>query len=238
MTMRTQSTKTTRGFRGRHDLGETGQAALGVVVAFTVMLTVFGGVMVNAIVNNAPILKQASIQRYAYRALASGLNAYQNAINANPYLAACNSSTNYLAGPPASGNPQCAGLNYQTWSEVPGTDVGNGVIPEYYKFDNPQQIKDSTTQAITYLEVQIVGSAGFPGKNVSYSTVAKFTPQNGFLNGVWWSNFESSEFPTGIASDCAYFYSSAQNPLNGPLYGNRNINNNGTVGNTPCQDVV
>src|SRR5664280_3613690 len=104
MTMRTRSTMTSLRFRGRRDLGNTGQAALVVVVAFTLMLTVFGGVMVNSIVTNAPILKQASIQRYAYRALASGLNAYQNAINANPYLAACNSATNYLAGPPASGN--------------------------------------------------------------------------------------------------------------------------------------
>ena len=60
---------------------------------------------------------------------------------------------------------------------MPGTDVGNGVIPEYYKFDNPQQVKDPTTQAITYLDVQIVGAAGFPGKNVFYSTVAKFTPR-------------------------------------------------------------
>ena len=196
------------------------------IVALTVMLVTFGGVMINSIVNNAPILKQASIQRYAYRALASGLNAYQNAINANPYLAACNSASNYSVGPPATGNPQCAGLSYQTWSIVPGTDAGNGVIPEYYKFDNPQQITDPTTKAITYLEVQIVGAAGFPGKNVFYSTVAKFTPQNGFLNGVWWSNYESSEFPVGTAADCDYFYNQG-----------RNING-GNVGSTPCADVV
>ena len=28
-------------------------------------------------------------------------------------------------------------------------------------FDNPQEVIDSTTRAITYLEVQIVGAAGF-----------------------------------------------------------------------------
>ncbi len=195
-----------------------------VVVAFVVMLSIFGGVMVNSIVKNDPILTQASIQRYAYRALASGLNAYQNAINANPYLAACNSSANYSVGPPATGSPQCAGLNYQTWSVVPGTDVGNGVIPEYYKFDNPVSVKDATS-AIKYLEVQIVGAAGFPGKNVFYSTVARFTPQNGFLNGVWWSNYESSEFPTGTATDCDYFYNQG-----------RNLNGN-QVGGTPCNAV-
>jgi hypothetical protein len=208
---------TARRLRARHATADSGQAALVLVVSLTVMLTLFGGAMIGTIVNNAPVLKQASIQRYAYRALASGINAYQNAVNANPYLAACNSSSN--------ANPQCAGLSYQTWSLVPGTDVGNGVIPEYYKFDNPQQIKDATTNAITYLEVQVVGAAGFPGKNVYYSTVAKFTPQNGFLNGVWWSNYESSNFPTGHAIDCAYFYNQG-----------RTINN-GTVGNTPCRDV-
>src|ERR1700752_79276 len=55
---------------------------------------------------------------------------------------------------PASASPA---LHYQDWSEVPGTDIGNGVIPEYYKFDNPQEVKDPTTSAITNLEVQIVG---------------------------------------------------------------------------------
>ncbi len=186
--------------QGRHR-SDRGQAALVLVIAFTVMLTVFGGVMVNSIVTNSPILTQAAIQRYAYRALASGLNAYQNAINANPYLAACNASTNNTG--------QCAALSYQDWSLVPGTDVGNGVIPEWYKFDNPQQVKDSTTSAITNLEVQIVGAAGFPGNLVYYSTVAKFVPQNGFLNSVWWSNYESSEFPTGTAADCQYFWSAS-----------------------------
>src|ERR1035438_3558627 len=155
------SPSTLRRITKRRIMADTGQAALLLVIAFTVALTLFGGVMINSIVNNAPILKQASIQRYAYRALASGLNAYQYAINANPYLAACNSATNYPNG--SNANPQCAGLSYQTWSQVPGTDTGNGVIPEYYKFDNPQQIIDPTTKAITNLEVQIVGAAGFPG---------------------------------------------------------------------------
>jgi hypothetical protein len=222
----------------RRTPSEAGQTALVLVIAFTLMLTVFGGVMVNSISTNAPILTQAAIQRYAYRALASGLNAYQSAINANPYLAACNSSTNNAG--------QCAGLSYQDWSEVPGTDIGNGVIPEWYKFDNPQQVKDPTTSAITNLEVQIVGAAGFPGNLVYYSTVAKFVPQNGFLNSVWWSNYESSEFPTGTAADCQYFWSAAVgrntgnlNPCNivvfqsgdklfGPVYSNDSLDITGS----------
>jgi hypothetical protein len=213
------------------------------VVALTVALTIVGGVMVSAISNNDPILKQASIQRYAYRALQSGLNAYQSAINANPYLAACNSNTN--AGQPAA-QAQCAGINYQTWSQVPGTDTGNGVIPEYYKFDNPQQIEDPSTFALDYLEVQIVGSAGFPGKNVSYSTVAKFTPANGFLDNVWWTNFESVPnngaeltHPTpqctyyyngySLPSQCTPVYFDGQDNLTGPVFSNDSIYADGPV---------
>ena len=211
------STSTFKKLGDRRTRSESGQTALILVISFAVLLTVLGGIMVNAVVNNTPILSRASIQRYAYRAMASGLNAYQNAINANPYLAACNSSTNNVG--------QCAGLNYQDWSVVPGTDLGNGVIPEYYKFDNPQQVIDSTTKAITYLEVQVVGAAGYPGHFDYYSTVATFTPQNGFLNTVWWSNFESSEFPTGTAADCDYFNNQGRNL------------NNGQVGNTPCTAV-
>src|ERR1700737_1853321 len=170
---------TFRRLTDRRTSSETGQAALVLVIAFALMLTVFGGVMITSIVNNAPIVTKASLQRYAYRALASGLNAYQSAINANPYLGACN-TTNAAAS-------ICAGVTYQTWSQVAGTDAGNGVIPELYKFDNPRQLNNTTNGAITELEVQIVGTAGFPGNYAYYSTVAHFVPKNGFLNSVWWT---------------------------------------------------
>src|SRR5664279_925898 len=106
--------------RRRSLRGDAGQAALVLVIAITVLLTTVGGVMIANIVNNDPLFTQASIQRYAYRAMESGLNA------------------------------------------------------EYYKFDNPQTVIDSTTSIVTSLQVQIVGAAGFSGKNVDYSTVAKF----------------------------------------------------------------
>src|ERR1700733_1484389 len=78
--------------------GDAGQAALVVVVALTVALATVSATMVTTITNNDPIIKQASIQHYAYRALASGINAYTSAINADPYLAACNVNTNYPSG--------------------------------------------------------------------------------------------------------------------------------------------
>jgi hypothetical protein len=199
-----------------------------------VLLAIVGATMVSTIVNTSPILTNASIERYAYRALASGLNVYQSAINADPYLAACNSDTNDPGG--SIPNPQCAGLSYETWSEVPGTNVGNGVIPEYYKFDNPQQIENSTTKAISYLEVQIVGAAGFAGKTISYSTVAKFSPSNDFLNNVWWSNFESFDSAAGgSAGDCNYYWAPSPGPNRGII--STNGGNAYIVPTTPCTAV-
>lgn len=219
-----------RTWRRRALDSQAGQAAIVLVVALTVAMTTVGGVMVTTIVNNDPILTQTSIQRYAYRALASGVNAYQNMINANPYLAACNSTTNPGA---ANATAQCAGINYQAWSQVPGTEVGNGVIPEYYKFDNPREVIDPTTNAITYLDVQIVGAAGFPGKDVYYSTVAKFTPANGFLDNVWWSNYEATGTPSSCqyywatnysnAGSCTPVYFAVDDSITGPVFSNDSI---------------
>ncbi len=184
----------------RRSARDSGQTALVMVIAVTILLTTFGAIMVNVYTNNAPILAKASLKRYAYRALASGLNAYTSAINANPYLADCNTAQT------ANGNPECAAITYQTWTQIEGTNTGNGVIPQLYMFDNPQEVTSSTTGAVTDLEVQIVGAAGFPGNYVYYSTIAHFVPANDFLNNVWWSNYESSDFPNANASDCNHFW--------------------------------
>jgi len=199
------------------------------VIAFTILLTILGGVMVNTYVNNAPILQQASLKRLAYRALTSGVNAYLSAINANPGLASCNTSN--------ASSSLCAGLTYQSWTQVAGTNTGNGVIPEYYMFNNPQVTLDSTTNAVTNLEVEIVGTAGFPGHYIYYSTVGHFTPANDFLNKVWWTNYESSNFASGTPNaaacvhywvattsiPCSQVYWVANDAVTGPMYSNDSI---------------
>ncbi len=215
----------------RRRVEDTAQAAILLVVGITVLLATVGGVLITNIANNDPIITQASIQRYAYRALISGLSSYQSIINADPYLAACNSSTN--------GTAQCSGVSYGTWSQVPDTDLGNGIIPEYYKFDNPQSVIDPASHTLTSLQVQVVGAAGFPGKNVNYSTIARFVPANGFLNNVWWTNFESQGNPLSCqywwapsgGGHAAYQDSGGCNPvyfigtdtLNGPVFSNDSI---------------
>ena len=117
---------------------------------------------------------------------------------------------------------------------MPDTDLGNGVIPEYYKFDNPQAVIDPTTHVLTSLQVQIVGAAGFSGKDVYYSTIAKFVPANGFLNNVWWTNFESDRRSIRVASTggrpgtrtagaARRSYFIAADTLNGPVFSNDSI---------------
>jgi hypothetical protein len=214
--------------RMRSDLGQT---ALLLVVGLTVLMSTIGAVMVSSIVNNEPILSQTSIQRYAYRALASGLNAYTSAINADPYLASCNADTNPGG---ADATSQCAGISYGTWSTVPDTTTGNGVVPEYYKFDNPQQVDNSSTYAITELQVQIVGAAGYNSSDlVYYSTIAHFVPANGFLNNVWWTNYESTGTPSSCkfywtgyptaGNGCTPVYFDSQDNIKGPIFSNDSI---------------
>ena len=121
----------------------------------------------------------------------------------------CNADTNVGAADTTS---QCAGISYGTWSTVPDTTTGNGVVPEYYKFDNPQQVDNSSTYAITELQVQIVGAAGYNSSDlVYYSTIAHFVPANGFLNNVWWTNYES----TGTPSSCQFYWTGYPTPGNG-----------------------
>ena len=131
-------------------LGDAGQAAIVLVVAITVLLTTVGGVMVTNIVNNDPILTQANIQRYAYRALASGLNTYQDAINANPYLAACNTTTN--------GNRPVRRAELRDLE--PGArhrPRATGSSPSTTSSTTPRPCIDSTTKVLTSLQVQVVG---------------------------------------------------------------------------------
>ena len=77
---------------------------------------------------------------------------------------------------------------------------------EYYAFGNPQPTFDPTTNALTNLQVQVVGAATssrtpngylFDTENINLAST------NGFLNHVWWSNFESYS-QTGDYPGCTY----------------------------------
>ena len=77
---------------------------------------------------------------------------------------------------------------------------------EYYAFGNPQPTFDPTTNALTGLSVQVVGAAYDPSATNNYlfdQETINVTPSNGFLENVWWSNYESYS-GNGDYSTCNY----------------------------------
>ena len=116
----------------------------------------------------------------------TGENGYVTALNTNPSLAYCSSSTN---GSGTCGNA----INYAEWNKVVGSAACNTGL-QYYSFGNPQPTFDPTTHALTNLAVEVVGAAQDPQSPTGWifaHKVLNLAPKNGFLNNVWWSNFES-----------------------------------------------
>ena len=155
--------------------------------------------LVQTVIQSNPLFQTKAVEVYAHRALEAGQNAYQTAVNANPSLAQCNTNTNSKG--------TCGGLDYGQWNLVNGSTTA-GADAEYYAFGNPQPSFDPTTHALTSLTVQVVGAANDPAATNHYLfdqeslTVA---PSNGFLQNVWWSNYESYN-PTGsyTSANCNY----------------------------------
>ena len=132
-----------------------------------------------------------------HRALQAGETAYIKAINTNPSLAQCNSSTN--------GSGTCGGIDYGQWNSVNGSNA-SGADQEYYAFGNPQPTIDPTTHALDYLTIQIAGAAYDPSTTNNYlfqQETITLAPKNGFLQNVWWSNYESYS-SNGDYSTCSY----------------------------------
>jgi len=211
-----------------------GQTAIVMVVAMSVLLMTIGVMLVQQTIQTAPLLQADSTQHYAYRALEAGMNSYQSIVNTNPNLANCNSSTN--------GSALCQDARYQTWNLVANTNGGNGEVPEWYLFDNPQpQFK--ADGSLASLVVQIVGVAGFPNHYSYQSSVANLAPVNGFLDVVWWSDYEASDSQvpnpdyqshhvceydwstgyTGAGTKCDYVSFGPSDTINGPIFSNDSI---------------
>jgi Fibronectin type III domain len=186
--------------RLRHHRGnasDSGQTALVAVVALTVIATSIGGALVMTVIRSYPLQQQAAVQIYAHRALEAGENAYLTAINANPSLAQCSTNTN--------GAGVCTGINYGEWNKVANSDT-DGADAEYYAFGNPQPDFDKTTNALDSLSVEVAGAARDNSTTNNYlfnTETLTVTPSNGFLDNVWWSNFESYS-SNGDYSHCNY----------------------------------
>ena len=170
------------------------------VLAVTLIISVIGATFVATLVQSVPLQANTSAGVYARRALEAGENAYVTAINANPSLAQCSTATN--------GSGTCKGIDYGQWNLVSASapSGGNNSDNEYYAFGNPQPTFSKTTNALTNLTVQVVGAAQTTTSTNGYlfdTESMNLSSTNGFLNNVWWSNFESYS-QTGNYGGCTY----------------------------------
>jgi hypothetical protein len=184
------------------------------VLAITVLMMISGGILVETSISTNPLVQTDAVQRYSYRALQSGIDTLLNDLNANPNLVTCNSTLN--------GTGACGAISFNTWSPVTGTVTVTGtgasatrqfiagVVPEYYLFGNPQP--QNVGGNFQQLQVQVVGAAGYPGHVVYQSMTTNLDPANGFLNNVWWSDYEAYD-PTGSYTGCTWDWA---NNYNGP----------------------
>jgi hypothetical protein len=219
--------------RAAHDAGQ----AIIMVIGLSVLLMTVGVMLVQQTIQTDPLLQSNSIQHAAYRGLEAGMNSYQSIVNTNPNLANCNTSTN--------GNALCQGARYQKWNLVSNTNTngGNGTIPEWYLFDNPQPVFNADG-SLASLQVQIVGVAGFLNHYAYQSSVANLASVNGFLTTLWWSDFEAFDpnvnnpVYTGINGVCKYNWANSYSgpgskcnavffgptdTINGPVFANDSI---------------
>jgi len=200
---------------------DAGQAAIILALGMVLLMSLAAGILVNIAVNNDPLLQADFTQTFAYRALESGLNSYLSAINADPNLVDCNSTS-------TSGT--CAGLTYDQWSEVPGTGATPGSEPEYYLFGNPQYVLTTSSPNGTvtpdgpkfnYAQVQIWGAAGPAGHRVYESSYARFLPQNGFLTNLYFTtsnSFNQSGAPCPLYWKTNYHINAVESAGCSPVY--------------------
>ncbi len=183
--------------RRRAAVSELGQTAIVAVLAITIITSMLGLVLVNTVSQSFPLQQSRAVQIYANRALEAGENAFLVAVNANPSLAQCNTGTNNAG--------TCSGIDYGQWNLVPNS-TSSGADAEYYAFGNPQPVFNPTTNALQSLTVQVVGAANDDSATNHYlfdQENVTVTPSNGFLENVWWSNYESYS-DTGSYTTCNY----------------------------------
>jgi hypothetical protein len=171
---------------GRGDGGQTMPLVLGIIL----VLSLGTVVLVQNTFQQFPIVSKDVVQHEAYRAMESGLNEYQYAVNANGDFAACSARFVNAAGTSVgtssltSSSTVCSALSFGTWISVPGSGSANGP-PGWFLVDNPViNISNGT------LSVHIVGAAGFKNDYNYQSAVVTMQPLNGFLLNVLWINYD------------------------------------------------
>jgi hypothetical protein len=245
----------TRSLPGRwarrlHVASELGQAAFAMVTGIAILLILTAGILVSTTSEHDPLVQGDLLQHLAYRGLEAGIDSYLTTINNNPNLVNCNTSNtpgNPNLGGLATGSPTCSSSllpALDTWTQVPNTSGDGSSIPEFYMWTNPQFCfstslgtggnptcsAPSTGTAgatLAYVKEQVFGAAEIGPRYAYQSAEAEFTPENGFLSNLWWSNYEATDpqtasNPNTAAQDCTYDW-------NNNYYGPDETNNGGSV---------
>ncbi len=179
---------TGRRLRMRSRRGEGGQT-MPLVLGIILVLSLGTVVLVQNTFQQFPIVSKDMVQHEAYRAMVSGLDEYQYAVNANADFAACSARfftppSTYANSALTSSSTVCSALSFGTWISVPGSGAANGP-PGWFLVDNPV-INTSTGN----LSVNIVGAAGYKNEYNYQTAVVTLQPLNGFLLNVVWINYD------------------------------------------------
>ncbi len=206
-----------RQLRIRARRGEGGQT-MPLVLGIILVLSLGTVVLVQNTFQQFPIVSHDVVQHEAYRAMQSGLDEYQYAVNANADFAACSarfynpSTKTYSNSTLTSSSSVCSALSLGSWISVPGSGAANGPSA-WFLIDNPV-----INTATGYLSVNIIGAAG-RSSNYNYQTaLVTMQPLNGFLLNVLWLNYDQTDPAVltqygGGTCTPAYFYTPNPNAL-------------------------
>lgn len=210
--------KSARKLRMTSRRGEGGQT-MPVVLGIILVLSLGTVVLVQNTFQQFPIVSKDVIQHQSYRAMVSGLDEYQYAVNANADFAACSakfvngSGTTVGTSTLTGASSVCSALTFGTWNPVPGSGAANGP-PAWFLIDNPV-INVSTGN----LSINIVGAAGYANDYNYQSAVVTLQPLNGFLLNVLWINYDQvdpavvNQYGNQGTPTCDYFWTPNPNAL-------------------------
>jgi hypothetical protein len=188
-TTRALRARVTRSLRLRARRGEGGQT-MPLVLGIILVLSLGTVVLVQNTFQQFPIVSKDVVQHEAYRAMESGLDEYQYAVNANADFAACSARFVNAAGTTVgssaltASSSVCSALSIGSWISVPGSGSTNGP-PAWFLVDNP--VINTVTGN---LSVNIVGAAGYKNDLNYQSALVTLQPLNGFLLNVEWINYD------------------------------------------------
>lgn len=178
---------------------ESGQQAILLVVAISLIMFSFSLVLVTQTAQELPIINRTLIDHAAYRALQAGVADYLYAINENSNGVTCTGPT----------SPACAyfttqGFAFGQFQSVPNSPNGPTGI-SYTPSEWTSVGYPVINQANGTIQVAVVGAAGFANamSSIQYQTAdIIFRANDTFLLNVAWSQFNAMDPTIPTSTGC------------------------------------